>query len=143
MKYFYQLVRLPKRNRVSPRNSVSFEDADWQGPTNEGTVEYFNLKPGRYTFRVQAVDCDLNYSEPKSLDITILLPFYMKAGFLIPTAGLSVILLATLIVLATSFIKHRRQIRAYERAAMQELQDAHHVQMSLMPASAPPIEGAS
>lgn len=64
MKYFYQLVG---------------KDSDWQGSTNSDSVEYFNLKPGQYTFKVQAVDRDLNYSEVASLRIVIAQPilFYL------------------------------------------------------------------
>jgi len=126
MKYFYQLVG---------------KDADWQGPTNQDTVEYFNLKPGKYTFKVQAVDRDLNYSFLASLDITIPLPFYMKVVFLVPTVGLGASLLAMLIILATALVKHRRQVRAYERLAVQELQDAREMQMSLLPETNPSVKG--
>jgi len=43
--------------------------------------------------------------------------------------------------LATAFVKHRRRISNYQKAAVNELQDARQVQMSLMPETAPPIEG--
>jgi len=65
----------------------------------------------------------------------------MTAGFLLPTVGLGTILLLVSIVSATAYFKHRRRIRAYERAAAKELQDARQMQMSLMPQTAPPIEG--
>jgi hypothetical protein len=71
MKYFVNLEKVPNLFKVS-------------GPTNEETVEYFDLKPGEYIFRVQAVDRDLNYSEPASLDITISPPpFYQSTFFII------------------------------------------------------------
>jgi hypothetical protein len=91
MKYFVNLEKVPNLFKVS-------------GPTNEETFEYFDLKPGKYTFRVQAVDRDLNYSEPASLDITISPPpFYQSplfiillvlGSFLIPTAVYASILTA-------------------------------------------------
>jgi hypothetical protein len=57
MKYLYQLVG---------------QDSDWCGPTDKETVEYSGLKPGEYIFRVQAIDRDLNYSDPPvSLSIVI------------------------------------------------------------------------
>ena len=69
MLYYYQLIG---------------QDTDWQGPIREEMVEYFNLKPGGYTFQVQAVDRDLNYSDIANLDITIPPPpFYTRAGFII------------------------------------------------------------
>jgi sigma-B regulation protein RsbU (phosphoserine phosphatase) len=45
------------------------------------------------------------------------------------------------VFLAIGFIKQRMQARAYERAAVQELQDANRVQMSLMPEAVLEIEG--
>jgi len=65
----------------------------------------------------------------------------MRAIFLIPTVSFGAIILATLIILATTFVKHRRRITAYQREAVQELEDANRVQMFLMPETAPEIEG--
>ena len=142
LSFFYKGVSLKTRSgQLRYLYQLKGYDADWQNPTREQRRDYRDLKPGRYTFRVKAIDRDLNYSEPASLHITISLPFYMKAVFLVPTVSLGVILLATLIILATAFVKHRRRISAYQRLAVQELQDANRVQMSLMPETAPEIEG--
>jgi len=62
-------------------------------------------------------------------------------GFLLPTTSIGTILLATLIMLVTALVKRRRQVRAYERAAVEELQDAREMQLSLLPKSAPQVEG--
>ena len=84
---------------------------------------------------------DLNYSEIASLELT-LLPLWHQIGWVRGTlAGGGVVLLATLLVLGFTVIKHRKQISSYQRHAVQELQDAQRVQMSLMPESAPEIEG--
>ncbi len=126
MKYFYQLIG---------------QDTDWQGPTNEEIAEYFHLKPGEYTFKVQAVDRDLNYSKIASLTLTLPALWHQVGWIRGALATGSTILLATLIFLAVGFVKKRRQTRDYERAAVKELQDANRVQMLLMPDTAPPIEG--
>jgi ligand-binding sensor domain-containing protein/AAA+ ATPase superfamily predicted ATPase len=69
MQYFYQLEGY---------------DKDWQGPIKDRSVDYINMKPGKYTFKVKAVGIDLNYSEPASMEITIAPPpFYTRAGFLV------------------------------------------------------------
>ena len=116
-------------------------DEDWLRPTIETSFDYSLLEPGEYTFEVQAIDRDLNYSLPASVTFTVVPPFYLRASFFVPTIGGGTILLALSIILATIFVRHRRRIRAYERAAVKELQDAQRMQMSLMPESAPPIEG--
>ncbi|MBM3236148.1 hypothetical protein FJZ31_07595 [Candidatus Poribacteria bacterium] len=116
-------------------------DKDWQATWDE-EVSYDNLKSGSYVFKVIAINRDLVYSEaPAMVHLTIAPPFYMTAGFLVPTGSVGTLLLATLTVLAVGFIKHRRQVLAYQRAAVEELQDARQMQMSLIPETAPPIEG--
>jgi len=117
------------------------QDNDWNLPTKEESVDYLDLKPGTYTFSVKAIDRDLNYSEPASLTLKVVPPFYLSAGFLAPTVGGGTLLLTVLVFQAIVLIKRRRQVRAYERAAVKELQDAHEMQMALMPETAPAIEG--
>ncbi|MBC8229842.1 SpoIIE family protein phosphatase, partial [bacterium] len=116
-------------------------DEDWKN-TNARRMEYPNIPRGSYTFEVIAVDRDLVYSEnPATVELKIMPPFYLRAGFLAPTISFGSILLATLVILATALINRRRQVHAYQQAAVLELQDAREMQMSLMPESAPPIEG--
>ena len=116
-------------------------DSDWRNPTKETSFEDFFDKPGDYTFEVQAIDRALNYSQPASVTLQVVPPFYMTAGFFIPTVGLGTILLLVAIISAAAYFKHRRRVRAYERAAAEELQDAREMQMSLMPTTAPAVEG--
>jgi ligand-binding sensor domain-containing protein len=92
MLYYYQLAR---------------KDADWQGPTNQEIVEYFNLKHGKYTFKVQAVDRDLNYSEPASLEVRIpATPFYTNAGFI--TSSILLILLIPTGIYALALARQKK-----------------------------------
>ncbi|MBI1928148.1 SpoIIE family protein phosphatase [Candidatus Poribacteria bacterium] len=126
MHYHYQLVG---------------KESNWQKPTNREEVEYLNLKPGDYTFQVQAIDRDLNTSDLATVRITIPTPFYTKAGFLVPIGGAGLLLFATLILLAIAFVKYRGRISDYQKAAVAELRDAREMQLSLLPAAAPKIEG--
>ena len=149
IKYFTQLVKvgqtvsLPSVGQDSEVRDFGYPRArdGWSKPTNDERVEYTNLAPGEYTFKMQAVDRWLNYSEIANLTIKIVPPFYMRAIFLAPIISFGALLLATLVILATALIKRRRQVRAYERAAVEELQDAREMQMGLMPETALPIEG--
>ena len=50
-------------------------DGDWRQTRNE-QVEYHDLQPGRYTFLVEAVDRDLNYSEPVAVEVVVRAPWY-------------------------------------------------------------------
>jgi two-component system response regulator HydG len=46
-------------------------DRDWRKPTRDTAFDCTFDKPGTYTFEVQAINRDLNYSEPASLSLTI------------------------------------------------------------------------
>ena len=96
---------------------------------------------GTYTFSVQAIDRNLNYSEPASVTLTVVLPFYLRASFLVPTIAGGTLLMALLVIQALVLLKRRRQVFAYQRLAVEELADARRVQMGLMPEVAPEIEG--
>jgi sigma-B regulation protein RsbU (phosphoserine phosphatase) len=68
-------------------------------------------------------------------------PLHLRTVFLIPTIGSGTILLAALVVVTTALTKRRRQVHAYQQAAVRELQDAREMQMSLLPEAALPVEG--
>ena len=116
-------------------------DPDWCKPTKSTSFDYTFDKPDNYTFEVQAIDRDLNYSDTASLTLKVMPPFYLRASFLLPTVSLGTILVALLTILSIGYIKRRRQVHSYQELAVRELQDAHDMQMSLMPKTAPPIEG--
>ena len=116
-------------------------DPDWCKPTKSTSFDYTFDKPDTYTFEVQAIDRDLNYSQPDSLTLKVVPPFYLRASFLTPTVSLGTILVALLTILSIGYIKRRRQVHSYQELAVRELQDAHDMQMSLMPQTAPPLEG--
>jgi ligand-binding sensor domain-containing protein/serine phosphatase RsbU (regulator of sigma subunit) len=130
-----------KTKRMRYNYMLEGHDADWQA-TRDEEASYENLKPGDYVFKVIAINRDLVYSEaPATVHLAIVPPLYLRAVFLVPTASFATILLATLVILATALIKRRRQVHAYQQAAVRELQDAREMQMSLLPESPPPMEG--
>ncbi|MBM3240962.1 hypothetical protein FJZ31_32165 [Candidatus Poribacteria bacterium] len=46
-------------------------NSGWRNPTKSTSFDYTFDQPGNYTFEVQAIDRDLNYSEPATLSLTI------------------------------------------------------------------------
>ena len=64
-------------------------ETDWQ-QTRSGRAEYRDLPPGQYTFAVQAVDLDLNYSAPVEVALTVLPPWY-KSGWKVALLSLAVV----------------------------------------------------
>ena len=93
-------------------------DHQWQD-TWEDQVRYENLKEGEYLFKVIAINRDLVPSEePATLKLTV-----------VPDPRDQQIA-----QLESELARRNRELEA-------ELQDAHNVQMSLMPEIPPPIEG--
>jgi len=46
-------------------------DSDWRKPTRDTHFDLTFQQPGKYTFEVQAIDRDLNYSEPAIMNLTV------------------------------------------------------------------------
>jgi serine phosphatase RsbU (regulator of sigma subunit) len=114
-------------------------DSDWRKPVKSAQFDWTPEKTGTYTFEVQAIDRDLNYSEPASLSIVIsALPFYRTDIFLVvlSIAGSASVLVA--IILA---VQRWRLSRAEKLRLQQELEDAHRMQLRLLPEKAPSVEG--
>ena len=107
---------LPEKRQY--RHRIKEIDANWHSPTKETTFDTKFAKPGTYTFSVQAIDRDLNYSEPTTLTLDVISdPRNQQIA-----------------QLESEIEKRNRELEA-------ELQDAHDVQMSLMPKSAPRVAG--
>jgi len=151
--YRFRIYEMPDSGHQTPdtrrKTSDSLEfstsglepTAAFSSSTKETTFDWIPRQAGIYTFQVQAIDRDLNYSESASIELTVVPPFYLRAAFLIPTIGSGTIVLVALAILATALTKRRRQVHAYQQAAVEELQDAREMQMSLLPEAAPQIAG--
>ncbi len=96
-------------------------DTDWQATWDE-QVNYENLEQGNYVFKVIAIDRDLNYSEPASVELEV-----------IPDPR------------NHRIIQLEEHIREQELAELErvhkELEDARQIQLSLLPKEAPAVEG--
>jgi ligand-binding sensor domain-containing protein/signal transduction histidine kinase len=58
-------------------------DADWSAPTEQRTVTYASLSPGRYTFSVRAVNSDgIVSAPPAAMNFTLLRPVWQRGWFL-------------------------------------------------------------
>lgn len=84
----HQLIRLEYavvdfRNRHDYQYEYKLEgfDSQWNLEEEEAGVTYMNLKPGDYVFKIRAKNSDGYWSEPRSLEITIVTPFWMTKWF--------------------------------------------------------------
>nr|MBC8235884.1 GHKL domain-containing protein [bacterium] len=90
-------------------------DGDWRPPTKSDAFEHIFTKAGVYHFAVQAIDRDLNYSQPARLTLKIVSPFYLRTVFLLPTISGGTILMAFLTILSLVYVRHRQQLREAEK----------------------------
>jgi len=91
----------------SLRYQYRFADSEWSAPTDQRTINYASLSPGRYQFQVQAVTADGNASPaPATITFTILPPIWQRWWF--------VTLVALTVGLAVWFIYRYRVTRLIE-----------------------------
>jgi len=96
------------------RYRIKEADSDWRRPTKATLFDYTFKKPGNYTFEVEAIDRDLNYSDPASVPIVISAPpFYQTGIFLIALSIIVGTSLSGVIILA---VQRRRSSRAHKVA---------------------------
>jgi ligand-binding sensor domain-containing protein/signal transduction histidine kinase len=95
-------------------------DQEWSAPTEQRTINYASLSPGRYTFRVRAVNSEGTVSaQPASVALTILPPVWQRLWFLA--------LVGTVLALVTYTLHRYRleQLLAVERMRTRIATDLH------------------
>jgi signal transduction histidine kinase/ligand-binding sensor domain-containing protein len=96
-------------------------DLDWRPPSSASIAMYRNLPAGDYTFRVRAVDRDLNESTaPAEMRFAVHLPWYALPRYFVP-AGLG--LLALVVFLGWSVqqaVAQRREARRLEQKLIEQ-----------------------
>lgn len=114
------LKTLPEKRQYRCR--IGEIDQDWRKPTKDTSTDFVFNEPGTYTVEVQAIDRDLNYSEPASLKLEVIPD---------PRNG--------------QIAQLKSELAERERAEMErmqrELEDARQIQRSLLPTKAPEVQG--
>jgi len=117
--YRYRIIKIPP----NPPFSKGGIDSDWRRPSRETFFDDSFDKPGTYTFEVQAIDRDLNYSEPVSLMLNVVPPWYKNGWIVFPSGGGILALLIWSIVSGLRYSAQRRESqRLRERMLEQERQ---------------------
>ena len=86
-------------------------DDDWRRPTKATSFDCTFKKPGDYTFFVQAIDRDLNYSEPASVTLKIVPPWYLNGLIVFPSGGGILAMLMAAIFFGYRYYVQRRESR--------------------------------
>ena len=94
----------------------------WEKPTKSTTFEWTPQKAGTYTFFVQAIDCDLNYSEPASVTLKVVPPWYLNGLIAIPSFGAIAALLVSSIIFGFRYYIQRRESQRLRKQMLQQEQ---------------------
>ncbi|MBM3242608.1 response regulator [Candidatus Poribacteria bacterium] len=96
---------------------------EWEKPTKLTTYEWTPPKPGEYTFEVQAIDRDLNYSEPASLTLKVVPPWYLNGWIAFPAGGGILGALFMSIFFGSRYYTQRRQSQRLREQMLQQEQE--------------------
>jgi signal transduction histidine kinase/ligand-binding sensor domain-containing protein/CheY-like chemotaxis protein len=120
-KIVFGFSALSKSDKLRYLYQLKEYDDSWRITENR-QAEYEGLKPGKYTFLVKAVDQDLNHSEPASISITVIQPWYLAP---IPIILLGIIILGFIVfssLMLWKYIKLRRQLNEQNRRHIEDME---------------------
>ena len=89
----------------------SIFNCPYNPPTKSTTFDWTPEKPGTYTFEVQCIDRDLNYSEPARISLKIIPPWYLNGWIILPSGGGLLALLLAATVFSSRYYAQRREAR--------------------------------
>ncbi|MCC7261717.1 MAG: response regulator [Candidatus Latescibacteria bacterium] len=98
---------LPQKRQY--RYRIEGVDADWRPATRSAQFEWTPESAGTYTFEVQAIDRDLNYSAPARLSLSVLPPWYLDAWIALPGSRALLAMSLTALVFGRRYRRHRRE----------------------------------
>jgi signal transduction histidine kinase/ligand-binding sensor domain-containing protein/DNA-binding response OmpR family regulator len=101
----YRCAIVPRRVEVPPAK----RDAAWREPTSAAQFDWNPKTPGDYTFFVQSIDRDLNYSEPARATLRIITPWYANAWIMLPGGGAALGLAGWALVSGSLAIRRKRE----------------------------------
>jgi two-component sensor histidine kinase/ligand-binding sensor domain-containing protein len=92
-------------------------DAEWRRPTHQAFFEWTPQGSGTYTFAVQAIDRDLNYSEPARRSLVVRPPWYLNPWISLP-AGTGILALVAISAISSAryYVQRRRTEEALRRS---------------------------
>jgi PAS domain S-box-containing protein len=132
---FYRHAVVPGRIETPPAK----RDPVWHEPTLATQFNWNPEAPGDYTFFVQFIDRDLNYSEPARAFLKIITPWYANMAFIVPGGAVFVGLLGWAFVARMLYGRKRReaerlreQMLQQEREARKKIEDSEVLYSSLV-----------
>ena len=101
-----------------------YTNTPYNPPTKATIFDWTPKKPGDYLFEVQAIDRDLNYSEPAHVFLTIVPPWYLNGWIAIPAVGAIFALLSSSIFFGWRYIDKRREAQRLQNHLFEQEKQA-------------------
>jgi len=120
----YRCAIVPGRAANPPGKS----DAAWREQTLATSFDWNPPASGAYTFFVQSIDRDLNYSQPARAFLQIVTPWYADAWIMVPGGTGMAGLLGWAVVMRMLYANKRREA---ERLRGQMLEQEHQARLAL------------
>ena len=120
-------VRVRRGKVASPSHTDPDQigiQSNWQKPTKADVFDSSFDQPGTYTFEVQAIDRDLNYSEPASLRLKVVTPLYLNGWITIPSGGAVAGLLIWAAVFSWRYYAQRRESQQLREQMLEQEREA-------------------
>ncbi|XOV72906.1 MAG: two-component regulator propeller domain-containing protein [Verrucomicrobiota bacterium] len=105
----------PDKRQYRIRISEPGQDSDWGNPQHLDTFEWIPEHPGPVTIEAQAIDRDLNYSDPLSLTMNVFVPWYRNVWVIGPFLAGFLIVSGSAFSYGWRYYMNRRNSRKLER----------------------------
>ena len=120
---------------------------DWSTPQSLSLFEFNPQSSGNYSYEIQSIDSDFNYSKLLSIPFKVVPVWYLNPKTAVPFWGILLILISLTIFTSVNYQKKNlesKRLRDAEAARQQEELDlAREFQLSLLPEKLPEFEGFS
>src|SRR5439155_23188261 len=117
---FYRFAIVPGPVQTAPPK----RDPAWREPTLATQFDWNPAAPGAYTFFVQFIDRDLNYSEPARAFLEIVTPWYANAWIMVPVGSGILGLIGWAFVARGLYIRKRHEAERLQEQLFEEEQRA-------------------
>jgi signal transduction histidine kinase/ligand-binding sensor domain-containing protein/CheY-like chemotaxis protein len=98
--------------------------ASWKTQTHDTAFDWTAAEPGNYTFAVQYIDSELNYSPPALAHFTVVQPWYANALVMVPSGGALLGLVGWAFVARSLVIRRKREAEQLREQLLREEHDA-------------------
>ncbi len=114
----------PRKRQYRHRVWAAGDSVAYGVPSREDRFEWVPTKAGTYTFKVQAIDRDLNYSEPARRGFEVVLPWQRNAWIVVPLFGALAAVCVTAVFFGGRYYRQRCESQHLRDQLLEEEQRA-------------------